>query len=162
MANIYLGLGSNELPKKNLAIALKQLEIRFGYLSKSTVYRGAAVGFDGDDFLNLVVAIQSDKSPIEICQEIECIHNLIGRIRDNCKWGPRPIDIDLLLYDDLIIDERPVRVPREDILKYSFVLRPIAEIAPNLIHPLTGNTLLEHWVSFDQKKHLLESVNINF
>ena len=161
MAKIYLGLGSNELPEKNLTIAVHQLEIRFGHLEKSAIYQGPAVGFDGDDFLNLVVGLQSEMSPFDICNEIECIHNFIGRERGINKWGPRSIDIDLLLYDELIIDEPTLKVPRADILDYGFVLQPIAEIAPHLIHPLTGITLLEHWKSFIKKNQPLEIVNIN-
>ena len=161
MAKIYLGLGSNELPEKNLAIAIQQLEIRFGFIERSKIYQGPAVGFDGDDFFNLVVGLQSNMSPIDICNEIECIHDFIGRERGKSKWGPRSIDIDLLLYDELIIDEPSLKVPRSDILNYSFVLKPIAEIAPHFIHPLTGITLLEHWKSFVKKDQPLKIVNID-
>lgn len=162
MAKIYLGLGSNEEPEKNLVLAIQQLEIRFGYLEKSKIYQGPAVGFDGDDFLNLVVSLQSGMPPIDIYNEIECIHNYIGRERGKNKWGPRSIDIDLLLYDDLIINEPSLKVPRSDILNYGFVLQPIAEIAPYLVHPLTGITLLEHWKAFVKKNQPLEIANINF
>jgi 2-amino-4-hydroxy-6-hydroxymethyldihydropteridine diphosphokinase len=162
MASVYLGLGSNELPDINLAIAIRELEARYGELKRSAVYRSAAVGFDGADFLNLVVSLQSNQSPLDICGEIELIHNLAGRVRGGNKWESRPLDIDLLLYDDLVRDERPVRVPRDDILQYSFVLRPIAELAPDLVHPLTGNTVLEHWQDFDSKSHPLERINVDW
>ena len=162
MASVYLGLGSNISPDINLSIAIRELEARYGELKRSAVYRGAAVGFDGADFLNLVVYLQSNQSPLDICGEIELIHNLAGRVREGNKWGSRPLDIDLLLYDDLVSDERPVRVPRDDILQYSFVLRPIAELAPALLHPLTGKTVLEHWQNFDSKSQPLEKVNVDW
>lgn len=162
MPTVYLGLGSNQAPRRNLRLAIRELESRYGELAISTVYRSAAVGFDGKDFLNLVVSLQSKDSPLAICGEIELIHNLAGRVRGSDKWESRPLDIDLLLYSDLIIDERPVRVPRDDILEYSFVLRPLAELAPDQVHPATGKTMLEHWQEFDVTSHPLEAKSVDY
>ncbi len=162
MANVYLGLGSNESPRQNLKLAIGELRKRYGELRMSSTYRGAAVGFDGEDFLNLVVAAQTEDSPRSICNEIESIHNLAGRDRGSDKWESRPLDIDLLLYNDRVIDERPVRVPREDILLYSFVLRPLAELAPDLIHPVTRKSVLQHWQEFDVASHPLELVSVEY
>ena len=156
MAAVYLGLGSNIEPEKNLRLAIRELKSRYGDLLVSSVYKSTAIGFDGADFLNLVVGMKSDSTPLDICREIELIHNVAGRVRDDNKWGSRPLDIDLLLYDNQVISERPVRVPRDDILEYSFVLRPLAEIAPDLKHPVTGKTMLEHWTEFDEARHPLE------
>jgi 2-amino-4-hydroxy-6-hydroxymethyldihydropteridine diphosphokinase len=161
MPIVYLGLGSNIRPEENLSLGVRELRRHYGDLDISSVYRSAAVGFKGDDFLNLVV-LRSDESPGEICDEIERLHNLAGRRRSNEKWASRPLDIDLLLYNDRIIDERPVRVPRSDILEYSFVLRPLAELAPDLVHPITGKTMLTHWQEFDADSHPLELVGIVF
>jgi len=160
MATVYLGIGSNIDPEKNLSLAVRELRKRFGELDSSAVYKSAAVGFDGEDFLNLVVRLRSDASPLEICEEIERLHNLSGRVRGSQKWASRPLDIDLLLYNDLIQDERPVRVPRSDVLEYSFVLRPLAELAPDLVHPGTGKTMLTHWQEFDADSHPLEAVGV--
>lgn len=160
MATVYLGLGSNLSPAQNLKLALQELEQRYGKLSVSPVYRNAAIGFEGADFMNLVVCLESDDSPQAICREIELIHNLSGRIRGSDKWESRPLDIDLLLYNDLVLDEKPVRVPREDVLKYSFVLRPLAELAPELCHPVSGKTMRQHWQEFDATRHPLERVNV--
>lgn len=162
MASVYLGIGSNILPEENLKLGLDLLEERYGSLVVSSVYRSAAVGFSGEDFLNLVVGLTTNESPFAICAEIELIHNLAGRVRNSDKWDSRPLDIDLLLYNDAIIDERPVHVPRDDILKYSFVLRPLAEIAPELEHPVSGQTMLEHWQEFDASSHPLEEVCVNW
>ena len=123
MAIVYVGLGSNIDPEDNLHLGISELRERYGELLISAVYRSKAVGFDGDDFLNLVVRFESDASPAEICETIELIHNLTGRDRNSGKWESRPLDIDLLLYNDLVMDVRSVRVPRDDVLKYSFVLR---------------------------------------
>ncbi len=160
MATIYLGLGSNKSPEKNLRLGVGELRRCYGELRLSTVYRNAAVGFDGDDFLNVVVQLRSNDLPLAICDEIELIHNLAGRELTSNKWEARSLDIDLLLYNDLIMDERPVRVPRSDILKYSFVLRPLAELAPGLVHPVTGKTLLSHWQKYDAASHPLEVTDV--
>ena len=162
MATVYLGLGSNESPEANLGLAIAELKKRYGELAISAIYRSAAVGFDGEDFLNLVVRLQSEDSPLAICHEIELIHDLAGRVRGSDKWGSRPLDVDLLLYDDLVKDERPIRVPRDDILRYSFVLRPLAELAPDQVHPVTGRTMLEHWQDFVASSHPLEEVSIDW
>jgi 2-amino-4-hydroxy-6-hydroxymethyldihydropteridine diphosphokinase len=160
MAKIYLGLGSNELPEENLRLAIAELRRRYGELDISAVYRSKAIGFVGDDFLNLVVGMESETRPEAICGEIELIHNLAGRDRGSDKWESRPLDIDLLLYNDLVEDARPVRVPRDDILNYSFVLRPMAELAPQLLHPATGKSMLQHWQEFDAESQPLERVDV--
>ena len=160
MALVFLGLGSNQSPEENLRLAIRELRSRYGDLTLSSVYESPAVGFEGADFLNLVVGLQSDDSALEICDEIELIHNVAGRVRGSDKWESRTLDIDLLLYDDLIQDERPVHVPREDILQFSFVLRPLAEIAPDHVHPLTGKTFNEHWQEFDADSQPLKEMKL--
>ena len=162
MAHVYVSLGSNIDPEANLRTGVRELRHRFGAVRVSAVYRNAAVGFDGDDFLNLVAAFESELSPREICESIEGIHNLVGRVRDSEKWESRPLDIDLLLYNGLVMDEPPVRVPRDDVLEYSFVLRPLAELAPDLLHPATGKTMREHWRTFDAAEHPLQRVRTDF
>ncbi len=149
MAAVYLGLGSNIDPEDNLRLAARELQIRYGELRFSEVYRSAAVGFDGPEFLNLVVAMESDEQPAAIHEQIELIHEMAGRHRDDARLSSRALDIDLLMYDDLILDEPPLRLPRADILDYSFVLKPFAELAPDLVHPVSERTLAEHWREFD-------------
>ncbi len=160
MASVYLGLGSNIDPEDNLHLGVKELRRRYGDVELSAVYRSPAVGFDGDDFLNLVARFESEDAPLAICEAIEVIHNLSGRDRSGGKWEARTLDIDLLLYNELVVDEPPVRIPRGDILEYSFVLRPMAELAPDLVHPVTGRTMLEHWQAFDAHSQPLELVGV--
>ena len=160
-ATVYLGLGSNIDPVRNLVAAVRELRRRYGALCISPVYESAAVGFDGENFLNLVVRLQSEETAAQICETIEAIHNLAGRVRGSDKWASRPLDIDLLLYNDLIENRRPVHVPRSDVLDYSFVLRPLAELAPELCHPVTGKTMLLHWQEFDQQSHPLSPVDVD-
>ena len=158
MATVYVGLGSNIDPEENLHLGIRELRGRYGELELSAVYRSKAVGFEGDDFLNLVARFESKDTPQAICEHIELIHNLTGR--EGGKWESRPLDIDLLLYNDLVIEEPPVRIPRDDVLEYSFVLRPLAELAPDLVHPVTGRTMLDHWQKFDAANHPLDVVGV--
>ncbi len=153
MPTVYLGLGSNIEPQKNLGLGLKELEKRFGKLEKSSVYRSKAYGFDGDDFLNMVVGLETRRAPIEIHDQIEEIHSAADRGRAARGYSSRTLDIDLLLYNDLVLDEPPIRLPRPDVLRFSFVLGPLAEIAPELVHPETHLSYQDHWDRFDASRH---------
>jgi 2-amino-4-hydroxy-6-hydroxymethyldihydropteridine diphosphokinase len=149
MATLYLGLGSNIEPVRHLKLAITELKRRFTDVRTSTVYRNAPVGFEGEDFLNLVVKAQTELSPAEVVRELEEIHQLAGRVRGN-GVASRELDIDLLLYDRLVLAPgADIEIPRTDVLSRDFVLRPLSELAPDFVHPLTGQRLAEHWARFD-------------
>ena len=150
MPVIFLGLGSNIEPEANLRLALGELRRRFGPVVVSPVYRSAAVGFDGPEFLNLVVQLNTDETPSSVHDQLEDIHALAGRARGCEKYLSRRLDIDLLLYGEQRIDETPLQVPRKDILEYAFVLKPLSDLAPAQRHPATGKSFAEHWQAFDQ------------
>jgi len=160
MPVVYLGLGSNVDPEENLRFGVNELRRRYGDLVISSTYQNAAVGFEGDDFWNLVVGFESDDGPASIHDEIEVIHGLAGRQRGTDQYSSRPLDIDLLLYGDLVIDEPPMLLPRSDVLAYSFVLRPLSEIAPGFVHPATGRKLQDHWQECDAAGHPLTLVDV--
>jgi 2-amino-4-hydroxy-6-hydroxymethyldihydropteridine diphosphokinase len=160
MSIVYLGLGSNSQPVENLRLCASELRRRFDLQAISQVYRNHAVGFEGDEFLNAVACVKTPMSPGNICDALEEIHELAGRQRGDDPYVARTLDIDLLLYDQLVIDNERVRVPRRDVLEFSFVLRPLAEMAPDLIHPLTGKTLASHWEDFAVESHPLRPVNL--
>ncbi len=162
MATVFLGLGSNVDPQQNLRLAVDELRRRYGSLVLSNVYQSSAVGFEGSDFLNLVVRLKSGETPADMHVQIESIHDMAGRERGDAKFISRALDIDLLLYDDLVIDKPPIRLPRTDVLKYSFVLLPMQELAPDLVHPVTGRTMAEHWATFDQASHPLVLSDLSF
>jgi 2-amino-4-hydroxy-6-hydroxymethyldihydropteridine diphosphokinase len=162
VSRAYLSLGSNIEPQKNLAVAVKELERRFGELDKSCVYRSRAYGFDGDDFLNLVVGLDTELLPIEIYDQIEELQQAAGRNRRARGFSSRTLDIDLLLYGGLVVNEPPIRLPRSDVLRFGFVLGPLAEIAPDLEHPETGQSIRDHWKEFDSGHHPITLENIIF
>jgi 2-amino-4-hydroxy-6-hydroxymethyldihydropteridine diphosphokinase len=85
---------------------------------------------------------------------------MAGRRRGPEKFSSRPLDIDLLLYGSRVDPEPPLRLPRRDILEHGFVLRPLADVAPGLVHPLTGRTIAEHWQEFDVDSHPLTRVDV--
>jgi 2-amino-4-hydroxy-6-hydroxymethyldihydropteridine diphosphokinase len=156
--DVYVSAGSNVVPEENLRLACRELARRFGPLAMSGVYRNPPVGFTGDDFLNLVLRFRTAEPPAVIVAELERLHVLAGRVRGLERFAPRTLDLDLLLYGDAIITEYAIRVPRDDIVKYGFVLGPLAELAPDLRHPVTGQTMTELWAAFDQRKFPLERV----
>lgn len=160
MSIAYLGLGSNKQPEENLRLCARELRRRFSVLTISPVYRNKAIGFNGQDFLNAVACVETEMSPTEVCQQLEEIHALSGRERGESAFMSRTLDIDLLLYDDLIIDEPPVRVPRDDVLDYAFVLGPLADIAPDCVHPVSGRSIQSHWAEFSSGPALLSSQDL--
>ncbi len=160
MPLVYLGIGSNSCPEVNLKLGVRELMRRFDFQAASSVYSNTAVGFDGEDFLNAVVGVQTDRSPQDVCAELELIHALAGRKRETATFVSRTLDIDLLLYDQLVLNEPPVRIPRDDVLEYSFVLGPLAEIAPDFVHPVTGETIATHWANFDKESHPLRASSL--
>jgi 2-amino-4-hydroxy-6-hydroxymethyldihydropteridine diphosphokinase len=154
----YVSAGSNVAPEENLRLACRELERRFGPVDVSGVYRNRAVGFEGDDFLNLVLRFRTAEPPADVVAELERLHALAGRVRGAERFAPRTLDLDLLLYGDAVLPDPAIRVPREDILKYAFVLGPLAELAPGLRHPVDGRTMAELWAGFDRDRYPLRRV----
>lgn len=147
--DVYVSAGSNIDPEHHLRAACRRLADRFGPLSLSSVYRTKAVGFDGDDFLNLVVSFSTSVDVHTVKAHLDENELCAGRTGSAESFVPRTLDLDLLLYGTQVLDNPTVRVPRADILNYAFVLAPIAELAPDLRHPVDGRTMCELWSAFE-------------
>ena len=149
MAKAYLSIGSNLDRERNIALAIARLKERYGDLELSSIYESDAVGFDGDTFYNLAVGVESEESPAQMIRYFRAIEGESGRNRESVRYGPRTLDIDLLLYGNRVCAENGLELPRPELTRYAFVLRPLAEIAGNVGHPTAGKSIGELWSAFD-------------
>ncbi len=153
MARGFISIGSNIDKDKNIPASLRALEQQFGKLTISSIYESEPVGFTGDAFYNLVVGFNSELGVKEVAKKLRQIELDNGRTRESQKFSARTLDLDLILYDDLIINDGRLRIPRDEIESYAFVLEPLAEIAPTLSHPINHLTYKELWKKFDKTNH---------
>jgi 2-amino-4-hydroxy-6-hydroxymethyldihydropteridine diphosphokinase len=158
MTEVYVAAGSNIEPERNLTLASQELVRVFPDTRFSSWYRNPAVGFQGDDFINFVAGFSSDLPVHEVVRNLQAIETLCGRPRGAPRCAPRSMDLDILLYDALICDEPKLKLPRPDLLKRAFMLGPLAELAPELMHPTAGMTIRELWSRFDAAAHPMQKV----
>lgn len=147
MARIYISVGSNINREVNIRGAVQALKDVFSSIIVSSVYESEAVGFVGDAFYNLVVGADTQldvATIVNLCKQIE---DNYGRVRDGVKYCGRSLDLDLLSYDALVC-KQPVELPRAEILHNAFVLQPLAEVAPNELHPVTGQCYRDLWQAY--------------
>lgn len=144
MKKIFLGLGTNLGDREhNLREAIIKIEEHIGkVVNSSSVYETAPWGFDSeDDFLNMVVSVETELSPSEVMKKIVKIESMLGRERDQDRYSSRIIDIDILFYDDLVLKENGLKIPHRLIHERKFVLVPLCELAPDMIHPMLGKSM---------------------
>jgi 2-amino-4-hydroxy-6-hydroxymethyldihydropteridine diphosphokinase len=162
MAHVYVSFGSNIHPEENIRSGILALRALYPDLKVSSVYKSKAIGFDGDDFYNLVAGFESGSdvySIIDQMKEIEARHN---RTRKNHRFTSRTLDIDLLLFDNIVISARDITIPRDEITRYAFVLCPLAEVAGHERHPVTGITYADLWKMFDDHSQQLHRVEFQW
>lgn len=154
LSRACLSLGSNIAPERHLRAAVDALRARFGDVRLSAVYRTPAVGYDGPDFLNAGAVIETDLDPHTLDAWLHALEDAHGRDRSGPRFSDRTLDIDLVLYEDLeLAGPGHLRIPRPE-LKHAFVLRPLAEIAPDMRVPGTGRTLGALWAGHpDHGRH---------
>jgi 2-amino-4-hydroxy-6-hydroxymethyldihydropteridine diphosphokinase len=135
MPQAYVSLGSNICAEANICSCTRHLRDRFKNVVSSAVYRTPAEGFDGAPFLNSVVGFETAMSISELRTYLRNLEDIHGRVRSEDKFSSRTLDIDLLLYDNVVMQPEE-NLPHHDILRYAFVLLPLAEIAPEQTHPV--------------------------
>jgi len=161
MARVYISLGTNINRDFHLNQGLNALSENFGKLTLSSLFESKAVGFVGADFYNLVIGLTTDKSVQQVFTLLREIEFTNGRSLQAKKFSPRTLDLDLLLYDQLII-EQPVQIPRDEITKNAFVLWPLAEIAPQLKHPILKQNYQQIWQAYDKSCQQLRKVPLTW
>ena len=160
MSLIHLNIGSNQNKRTNIRLAVESLELNFPDIVLSSLFESPSEGFKGNDFYNVGVNINTLKTANEVVDILRNIENSLGRDRSLPKFSSRIIDLDLVLYGG-IIDET-LNVPRKDILKYAFVLSPLAELNPEEIHPLEGTSYHSLWKTFQtEQDFILRQYNID-
>lgn len=162
MTAVLVAAGSNVAPIENLRRALDVLRRHFAPLQLSRAYANAAVGFAGDDFVNLVVRFETDLSVHEVIARLQEAERACGRERDAPKWAPRSMDLDILLFGDRVCAEPGLTLPRPDLLRRPYMLGPAAEIAPDTVHPTERRTLGELWREMQQSEpaHAMRPVEL--
>ena len=148
MSIVYLGLGSNIDARANISSGIDVLRQTFDRVECSPVYQTAAFGFEGNDFINLVAAVETDMSPLELKYFLTGLEDQHDRNRQSPKFSDRTLDIDILLYDDLYLISPELSIPHGDILEAAHVLKPLADLEPNLIHPVCRKAMIELWSVF--------------
>jgi len=161
MADIYISLGSNVEREYHVQHGLKALakvfNLPFEQLVLSSLFKSKAVGFSGNAFYNMVIGLNTQYNVEQVAVKLRDIEIKYGRSLDAKKFSPRTLDLDLLLYDNLITDI-PAQLPRDEIDKNAFVLWPLSEIAPKLIHPIIKENYQTLWQNYDKASQQLNII----
>jgi len=160
MATVYVSIGSNIDKEKNIKNCLQELALNFSDLLLSPIYESESVGFEGDNFFNLVARFTTDLTVGELNQSLKVIEDNHGRERSGPKFSGRTLDIDILTYDDLVGDIDGVQLPRDEITKNAFVLLPMADISGNELHPELQVSYSRLWFFYDKEKQKLWQVEM--
>jgi 2-amino-4-hydroxy-6-hydroxymethyldihydropteridine diphosphokinase len=142
---VFLGVGTNlGNRERNLKEAITRIEEKIGpVLKSSTVYETEPWGFQScDEFLNMVVKVETKLNPTGLLERILMIESQLGRVRDEKQYSSRVIDIDILLYEGMVIDEKSLKIPHPMMHERKFVLVPLCEIEPELVHPVLKQSMV--------------------
>ncbi len=145
-ANVYVGLGSNEGDRESHLVAALQALSRIdavAVLRCSSLFDSAPMGPPQPRYLNAVVGLDCGLPPQRLLTILQCIEQDLGRRRESVRWGPRPIDLDILLWEEEVVADANLQVPHLELHKRRFALEPLVELAPELKHPVLGVTVKE-------------------
>jgi 2-amino-4-hydroxy-6-hydroxymethyldihydropteridine diphosphokinase len=157
-----LSIGSNIDPVNKIRAAVKLLRAEFGSITLSRVYESEAVGFDGENFMNLAAIVECSEPLERVLDTLKNIENQLGRDRAQPKFSGRTMDIDILFYGDSTGAECGLSLPRGEITENAFVLLPLSELLPGAIHSPTRRTYAQLWQQYDKSKQKLWSIEFKF
>jgi 2-amino-4-hydroxy-6-hydroxymethyldihydropteridine diphosphokinase len=152
----YISVGSNlghklDNCRNGIAALTRTADIRF--IDQSPIYRTEPVDYqDQDWFVNCVVKIETDLDPLSLLDFIKSIEHAAGRVQDTIRFGPRVLDLDIILYDDVVLDDSRLTIPHPRMHKRRFVLKPICDIDPDINHPVLQRTMLSLLENLDEKE----------
>ena len=158
---VFVAAGSNVEPEKNLARACAEIAHTWPDAHFSRAYRNVAVGFEGPDFINLVIGFSAAQPLQSVIEKLRGIETNCGRPRYAPKWASRTMDLDVLLFGDLVEKTTEYTLPRPDLLKRPYMLGPLAEIAADVVHPTERRTIGELWAAFDRDGHQMTPVHVD-
>ncbi|MBT8147369.1 MAG: 2-amino-4-hydroxy-6-hydroxymethyldihydropteridine diphosphokinase [Gammaproteobacteria bacterium] len=162
MPQAVLSLGSNIDPAFNIRTAVTHLRTRYPDLLVSPVYESEAVGFTGDNFINLVVALKTDAGLAALIAELKQLEDQQGRDRTAPRFSGRTLDIDLLSFDGLQGVHAGLELPRPEIVEHAFVLRPLADLLPNSLHPSRQLPYSQLWEEFPKDEQRLWQIDFDW
>ena len=147
MSQVWFSIGSNIDKEKNIRFAIYELNNRVSGLKLSAVYQTQAIGFSGNDFYNLIGQFETDLQLVQLRDLFDQIETQSGRVKTEHHFEDRTLDLDILLYDNLVFKDERMSLPHPDILEYEFILMPLSQMLPNYVHPKTGLSLATHWAN---------------
>lgn len=162
MTTLALSIGSNIDAQSNIRAALEALDLEFDNIRSSTTYESQAVGFDGDNFLNLVVLADTDKGLADVAAVLKRLEDELGRDRQQVRFSGRTMDIDILLYGSESGMCCGIELPRPEVTENAYVLQPLAELLPDMVHPATGLSYQKLWQDYDKSKQRLWAIETDW
>lgn len=155
---VFVAAGSNLEPEKHLVRACAEIKHSWHDAVFSRAYGNVAVGFDGPDFINLVLGFTTAQPLDAVIARLRAIETQCGRPRYAAKWASRTMDLDVLLFGDRVEKTSDYTLPRPDLLKRPYMLGPLAEIAADVVHPTANKTIGRLWEEFDRDGHAMNPV----
>ena len=160
MSQIFIGVGSNVDREKNITSCINKLKGSYENFLMSPIYETESMGFSGPNFYNLVCKFETDEKLLDLKLNLNNIEMIHGRTHGETKFSSRTLDIDILYYDSLVIETDNIKVPRDEIIRYDFVLQPLVDIAPDFMHPKEKLTNQEILNTYDIEKLIINTVKI--
>lgn len=160
MNSVCLGLGSNVEAESNIRSGIDALHSEFGVVELSPVYRTPAQGFAGEDFINLAARIETNMGPLALKRWLHELEDRHGRRRNVPRFSNRTLDIDILLYGNLWLNSPELEIPRDEIQTAAHVLKPLADLVPDWVHPAEKRTIAAMWADFNNTNIQLTLIDL--